>query len=78
MLSVRVRCELGLRPPLMASLGVPPDLIAAVVANRPFRTPAQYSAFSQGNPALARLHFGGNSIFTIRASARLRLPAITG
>ena len=64
----------GATPALMSVAGVPPDLIAAVLANRPFRTPAQYSAFSQGNPALSHFHFGGNTIFTIHASARLRLP----
>ncbi len=64
----------GATPVMMESLGIPPNLIAAILANRPFRNAAQYAAFSQGNPALAHLRFGGNSIFTIRASARLRLP----
>jgi len=64
----------GASPALMAANGVPPDAIAAVVAHRPFRSAAEYGAFSQGSPALAKLRFGGNSIFTIRASARLRLP----
>ena len=61
-------------PALMESLGAPPEMIAAIVASRPFRTPAEYSAFLQGNPAGAKLRFGGNTIFTIRASAQLRLP----
>jgi len=64
----------GAAPALMESVGLPPDLVQAVVANRPFATPAQYSAFTQANPAFARLRFGGNSIFTIRATARYRLP----
>ena len=49
-------------------------MIAALVANRPFRTAAEYNALMQGNPAGSKLRFGGNSIFTIRASARLRIP----
>ena len=64
----------GASPALMESVGVPADTIAAVVANRPFRSAAQYAAFKQGSPALARIGYGGNSIYTIRASARLRLP----
>ncbi|MDQ6678861.1 MAG: hypothetical protein M3Z09_16375, partial [Acidobacteriota bacterium] len=52
----------------------PPDAIQAILSQRPFRTAAQYQAFAAGNPGLTRLRFGGNSIFTIRATARLRLP----
>lgn len=64
----------GASPELMQSNGVPADLTAAVVANRPFLSATQYALFSGGNPALARFHFGGNTIYTIRATARLRLP----
>ncbi len=63
----------GVAPALMQSMGLAPDMIQGVIANRPFTTVAQYSAFSQGNPAFTRLRFGGNSIFTIRATARLKL-----
>lgn len=64
----------GVTPALMESIGVPPAAVAAIVANRPFRSPLEYSTFLQGSTAAGKLHFGGNTIFTIRASARLRLP----
>lgn len=64
----------GVAPALLESVGMSPDTVAAIVATRPFRTAAQYSAFAQSSGAAGRLRFGGNSIFTIRATARLRLP----
>jgi general secretion pathway protein K len=64
----------GAAPAVMLALGVPPELTNAIVQRRPFLRAQDYSEFSQGNAALASLRFGGNSIFTLRATARLRLP----
>lgn len=64
----------GAAPALMESVGVPPESVQSIVANRPFLSAAQYGAFAQGGAAYPKLRFGGNSIYTIRATARLRLP----
>lgn len=64
----------GVAPALMESVGVSPQAVQSVLANRPFLSAAQYGAFSQGGAGFPKLRFGGNSIFTIRATARLRLP----
>ena len=62
-------------PALMSAIGVPPDTIAAVVARRremPFLNDGELNAFVPGSGG--RLKVGGNSIFTLRATARLRQP----
>ncbi len=64
----------GAAPAAMAAAGAPQDLIDAVIARRPFLTAQDFSNFMQGNPALTALRMGGNQIFTIRATARLRGP----
>jgi general secretion pathway protein K len=63
-------------PAVLAAIGVPPDVVAAIVQARqvqPF-TPGRWSAFAGGIPGLERLRVGGNQIYTIRATGRLRLP----
>jgi general secretion pathway protein K len=64
-------------PAVLWAIGVPPDLIAAIVRRRlvaPF-TMQQVIAMQQAaGPAAGRLTVGGNSIYTLRATARLRLP----
>jgi general secretion pathway protein K len=62
----------GAAPAAMAASGVPPEVIAAVVARRPFLTYKDFSDFMQGNPPLPGLRMGGNQMFTLRATARLR------
>ena len=63
----------GAAPAAMAAAGVPQDVIQAVVARRPFLKVQDFSAFLQGNSAAARaLRMGGNQMFTLRATARLR------
>jgi general secretion pathway protein K len=65
----------GAAPAAMAAAGVPQDVITAVIARRPFQKLADFSNFLQGNTAAARgLRMGGNQIFTLRATARLRGP----
>jgi hypothetical protein len=65
-------------PPVLATIGVPPIAIAEIVnrrAVRPFRTPADLAEIGQfTGEAGRRLMVGGSTIFTFRATARLRLP----
>lgn len=66
-------------PAVLAAAGFPPPVIASLVETRrrtPFRNTAQVAAFAQAaGPAGNRLRVGGGSIFTVRATARLRLAA---
>jgi general secretion pathway protein K len=72
------RFDVNTAPPaILMAVGFPPDATAAIVARRrvlPFRDPAAVAAFAGSSPALARLRVGGNSIFTLRSTARIRLP----
>ena len=65
------------QPALLAALGLSPETVAAIVAARglaPFRSHEQLAAFGAGaGPGFNRLTIGGNSIFTLHATARLRL-----
>ena len=65
------------QPPVLAAIGLPPEAVAAIVARRrmqPFQNPGELGAFSSaGGAGFGRLRVGGNSIFTIRSTARLRL-----
>ncbi len=63
-------------PAVLATAGLSPDSIAAIVARRraaPFRTMQEVQGITQGVGA-GRLIVGGGSIYTIRATAQLRLP----
>jgi general secretion pathway protein K len=64
----------GAAPAVMLALGIPQDAVNAIVQMRPFLKAQDFAAFAQGNPVFATLRYGGNSIFTLRATARLRLP----
>ena len=71
------RFDINTAPPaVLAAAGVPPDAVAGIVQQRrvmPFN-PQQLAALSQaGGPWAAKLRVGGNSMFTLRATARLRL-----
>ena len=61
------------QPAVLLSAGVPPGVVADIVVRRrmaPFTSPQELAAYGEG----ARfLRLGGNSIFTLRATARLRL-----
>lgn len=65
-------------PAVLAAVGVPPDAIVALVQRRqaqPFQNPAELQPFMQmAGEGFHRLGIGGHSIFTIRATSRLRLP----
>lgn len=61
-------------PPLLLSLGFSPETVDQIVSARritPFRTMGQVAAVAGAAP---RLRIGGNTIYTLRATARLRLP----
>ncbi|HYO80980.1 MAG TPA: hypothetical protein VES20_06245 [Bryobacteraceae bacterium] len=65
-------------PEVLTAIGIDPTAIAAIVERRraiPFRNPGELAPFAQiAGPAAARLTVGGNTIFTFRSTARLRLP----
>ncbi len=60
-------------PPVLAAVGVPPGNVAAILERRrerPFLKPEELQSIGPGSQ---RLRIGGSSIFTVRATARLRL-----
>jgi general secretion pathway protein K len=64
------------QPAVLATLGLSPDAITAIVERRraaPFKTPQEIQGLTAGAGA-GRLIVGGGTIFTIRATAQLRLP----
>jgi general secretion pathway protein K len=64
-------------PPVLATLGLPPDLIAQLVERRrvnPIRQEELGRIIQLAGPLATRLKIGGNTIFTYRATARPRLP----
>ena len=61
-------------PPLLLAMGLSPAAVASLVQRRalqPFRNEAEAAVFTQGIP---RFRVGGNTIWTLRATARVRLP----
>lgn len=64
-------------PALLAAIGLDPAAVAAIVErrrNRPFQSMQELEPVRQfGGPGAQRLGIGGLSIYTIRATARLRL-----
>jgi hypothetical protein len=61
-------------PALMAAIGVPPAGIAAIVARRSVAPITDLSELAQFGAPDGRLRIGGNFIWTLRASARLKRP----
>jgi general secretion pathway protein K len=62
---------------VLVATGIPPEVAAALVARRrvqPFQNAQQVGAFAPGGAEMAHLRTGGNSIFTMRSTARLTLP----
>ncbi|MCX6605748.1 MAG: type II secretion system protein GspK [Acidobacteria bacterium] len=63
-------------PPVLLSLGIPPDVVTQIVARRsqrPFLTNEELNTVVQAaGPAAGKLRLGGGSVFTLRASATLR------
>ncbi|MBM3769488.1 MAG: general secretion pathway protein GspK, partial [Acidobacteria bacterium] len=65
--------------PVLIAAGVPPDVAAALDARRrqrPFFKQEELNPFM--GPAQGKLRLGGNSIFTLRATATLRAQTPTG
>jgi general secretion pathway protein K len=64
--------------PVLVALGVPPPVAAMIVERRRMRPFSQLGELAElgplVGPAFGRLRVGGNSIFTLRATATLRQP----
>jgi general secretion pathway protein K len=63
-------------PAVLATVGVPPEAVKAIVERRhatPFKTPGEWQGIIQGEAA-GKLRVGGGSIWTLRATAQIRLP----
>ncbi|MCL5746320.1 MAG: general secretion pathway protein GspK [Acidobacteria bacterium] len=63
-------------PAVLATIGLSPETIGMIMQRRqtmPFRNVDMPALLQSLGPAGARLRLGGNSIFTLRATARLRL-----
>jgi general secretion pathway protein K len=65
------------QPALMTTIGISPDVVTAIQQRRyatPFRNGSEIAQFAQfGGPGFTRLAIGGNTIFTLRSTARLRV-----
>lgn len=64
-------------PEMLAALGLPTDKVSQLIARRvvaPFRTMDEVNAIVGGHPATGRMKIGGGVIWTVRATARLKLP----
>ena len=63
-------------PPVLLSLGIPPDVATQIVARRsqrPFLTNEELNTVVQAaGPAAGKLRLGGGTVFTLRANATLR------
>jgi general secretion pathway protein K len=65
-------------PAVLAAVGLPPESIGAIVQMRrvrPFRNAEELAAFGHNLPGFQRLRTGGNTVYTIRATARPRLQS---
>ncbi|MBM3783725.1 MAG: general secretion pathway protein GspK [Acidobacteria bacterium] len=65
--------------PVLMAAGVPADVVAAIVERRsrqPFLRAEELNPFT--GPAQGKVRLGGNSIFTLRATATLKAPAPNG
>ena len=64
-------------PAVLGAIGLSPEAIALILEQRnrmPFHNREQLAGLLQGTPGFNRLRVGGNAIYTLRATARLRLP----
>jgi general secretion pathway protein K len=60
-------------PPLLLSLGIPQSAVDQIMAQRPYKSMDEVRPLIEGAPGAASLHVGGNTIWTLRATARLKL-----
>jgi general secretion pathway protein K len=67
----------SVQPAVMTTIGINPDAVAAILPRRhamPFRNGGELAQFAQfGGPGFSRLTLGGNTIFTLRSTARIRV-----
>ena len=66
-----------IQPAVMQAIGIPPDIAAAIVVLRnaaPIHGMDQLASVQSSVPAMGRLGLMTNSIMTLRATARLKLP----
>ena len=67
----------SVQPAVMTTIGINPTAVAAILQRRhamPFRNNAELAQFAQaGGPGFSRLTLGGNTIYTLRSTARLRV-----
>ncbi|MDZ4798843.1 MAG: type II secretion system protein GspK [Bryobacteraceae bacterium] len=65
-------------PAVLGAIGIVPEAVAEIVARRrvqPYKTVQELTPLMQfAGPGARRLMVGGSTIFTFRATARLRLP----
>lgn len=65
----------SVQPAVMQTIGITPEMVALIQQRRharPFRNTSEIAPLAQfGGPGFARLSIGGNSIFTLRSTARL-------
>ncbi len=64
-------------PGILGMLGMIPPAIDALVARRkaaPFQSIGDAAIFAEGAPGFGRLSVGGQTMWTLRATARIRLP----
>lgn len=68
----------SVQPAVLTAIGLDPGVVSVIVQRRhaiPFRRAEEIAAIAQfAGPAAARLTIGGNTIFTFRATGRLRTP----
>ena len=72
------RVDVNTAPPeLLASLGIPASAVTEIVNRRtarPIKSMDEIAPLIQGAPGASKLNIGGNSIWTLRATARMKLP----
>ena len=74
------RIDINTAPPaLLESVGIPAAILKQIVDRRvqqPFKTMDEVNPLIQGlGPETARIGIGGSTIWTLRATARIRLPS---
>jgi general secretion pathway protein K len=68
----------SVQPAVLTTIGISPEVVTAIVQRRyatPFRNANEIAQFAQfgGGPGFNKLTIGGNTIFTLRSTARLRV-----
>lgn len=65
-------------PAVLATIGIDPEMVNAIIQRRhaaPFHNMQEVQAFVQGGgPGAGRLRVGGGTLYTLRATAQIRLP----